>query len=160
MVVGVCNNTKTLIQVLPVIYCGQEFGNGTMPNYTYSSMFYREMPRDGSPPWRPDDKDGHYVFAIGENLTPRCKFFLQFRTLVHFFMCKYIHVYVYCFFICLIVILMICLMFRFSVILADRILSKMGEGWYFHASAVEISFYVKRGSFFYVDISMYWGFNG
>lgn len=58
-------------KVLPVIYCGQEFGNGTMPNYTYSSMFYREMPRNGSPPWRPDDKDGHYVFAIGENLTPR-----------------------------------------------------------------------------------------
>ena len=44
-----------------------------MPNYAYSSMFYRELPRNGSPPWRPDDKDGHYVFAIGENLTPRCK---------------------------------------------------------------------------------------
>ncbi|KAL7265220.1 hypothetical protein ACSBR1_003054 [Camellia fascicularis] len=25
----------------------------------------------GSPPWRPDDKDGHFVFAIGENLTTR-----------------------------------------------------------------------------------------
>ncbi|CAO2828882.1 unnamed protein product [Amaranthus hypochondriacus] len=25
-----------------------------------------------SPPWRYDDKDGHYIFEIGENLTPRC----------------------------------------------------------------------------------------
>jgi len=26
-----------------------------------------------SPPWREDDKDGHYVFELGENLTPRYK---------------------------------------------------------------------------------------
>ncbi|KAF9680880.1 hypothetical protein SADUNF_Sadunf06G0167600 [Salix dunnii] len=36
------------------MFCGYGFYNG-----------------NGSPPWRPDDKDGHYVFAIGENLTPR-----------------------------------------------------------------------------------------
>ncbi|POO02430.1 Serine/threonine protein kinase [Trema orientale] len=58
-------------KVVPAIYCGQEFGNGAMPNYAYSSVFYRELPRNASPPWRPDDKDGHYVFAVGENLTPR-----------------------------------------------------------------------------------------
>lgn len=29
--------------------------------------------RNGSPPWRNDDKDGHYVFELGENLTPRYK---------------------------------------------------------------------------------------
>eukprot|EP00252_Welwitschia_mirabilis_P021610 TRINITY_DN5584_c0_g1_i6.p1 TRINITY_DN5584_c0_g1~~TRINITY_DN5584_c0_g1_i6.p1 ORF type:complete len:393 (-),score=43.28 TRINITY_DN5584_c0_g1_i6:159-1337(-) len=29
--------------------------------------------RPPSPPWRQDDKDGHYVFELGENLTPRYK---------------------------------------------------------------------------------------
>ncbi|TXG58557.1 hypothetical protein EZV62_016386 [Acer yangbiense] len=58
-------------KVLPAIYCGQEFGNGAIPNYVYPTMFYSGIPCNGSPPWRPDDKDGHYVFAIGENLTPR-----------------------------------------------------------------------------------------
>ncbi|KAK2657960.1 hypothetical protein Ddye_011012 [Dipteronia dyeriana] len=58
-------------KVLPAIYCGQEFENGAIPNYMYPTMFYGGIPRNGSPPWRPDDKDGHYVFAIGENLTPR-----------------------------------------------------------------------------------------
>ena len=63
------------MQVLPAIYCGQDFGHGVIPNYAYPNVFYREIqvPRNGSPPWRPDDKDGHYVFSIGENLTPRCK---------------------------------------------------------------------------------------
>lgn len=64
-----------LVQILPSIYCAQEFG--TVPNYAYSSIYYKGIPRNGSPPWRPDDKDGHYVFAIGENLTPRCKYILK-----------------------------------------------------------------------------------
>lgn len=29
-----------------------------------------------SPPRRDDDRDGHYVFNLGENLTPRCNLFL------------------------------------------------------------------------------------
>ncbi|KAK6231482.1 hypothetical protein QUC31_011242 [Theobroma cacao] len=59
-------------KVLPAIYCGQEFGNGGIANFSYpNNMFYRGIPCNGSPPWRPDDKDGHYVFAVGENLTPR-----------------------------------------------------------------------------------------
>uniref|UniRef100_A0A7N0TLE2 dual-specificity kinase n=1 Tax=Kalanchoe fedtschenkoi TaxID=63787 RepID=A0A7N0TLE2_KALFE len=29
--------------------------------------------RNASPPWRDDDRDGHYVFNLGENLTPRYK---------------------------------------------------------------------------------------
>jgi len=32
-----------------------------------------EGSRSGSPPWRSDDKDGHYMFEIGENLTSRYK---------------------------------------------------------------------------------------
>ncbi|KAK8577275.1 hypothetical protein V6N13_027556 [Hibiscus sabdariffa] len=59
-------------KVLPAIYCGQEFANGGISNFLYpDNMFYGGIPRYGSPPWRPDDKDGHYVFSIGENLTPR-----------------------------------------------------------------------------------------
>ncbi|XP_008442583.1 serine/threonine-protein kinase AFC1 isoform X1 [Cucumis melo] len=58
-------------KVLPPPYCGQEFGNGQVPNYAYPSMYCRGAPRVGSPPWRPDNKDGHYVFSIGECLTPR-----------------------------------------------------------------------------------------
>ncbi|XP_061366681.1 serine/threonine-protein kinase AFC1 isoform X1 [Gastrolobium bilobum] len=58
-------------KVLPAIYFRQEFGNGVVPNHACPSMFYRGMPRNGSPPWRPDDKDGHYTFSVGENLTPR-----------------------------------------------------------------------------------------
>ncbi|KAG8376452.1 hypothetical protein BUALT_Bualt09G0064800 [Buddleja alternifolia] len=56
-------------KILPTIYCAQDFA--VVPNYAYSSIYYKGIPRNGSPPWRSDDKDGHYVFAIGENLTPR-----------------------------------------------------------------------------------------
>ncbi|XP_010653504.1 serine/threonine-protein kinase AFC1 isoform X3 [Vitis vinifera] len=56
-----------VVQVVPGMYCSQEF----VSNYPYSSLFYKGVTRNGSPPWRPDDKDGHYIFAIGENLTPR-----------------------------------------------------------------------------------------
>ncbi|KAI9122014.1 hypothetical protein K1719_006703 [Acacia pycnantha] len=58
-------------KVLPPLYCSQELANGVVPNHVYSSVIYRGVPRNGSPPWRPDDKDGHYVFAIGESLTSR-----------------------------------------------------------------------------------------
>lgn len=58
-------------KVLPATYCGQELANGVFPNYAYSSIYYKGGPCNGSPPWRQDDKDGHYVFAIGDNLTPR-----------------------------------------------------------------------------------------
>ncbi|CAN4121669.1 unnamed protein product [Withania somnifera] len=58
-------------KVLPTAYCGQEFGNRAGLNYAYSSIYYKGIPHNGSPPRRSDDKDGHYVFSIGENLTPR-----------------------------------------------------------------------------------------
>ncbi|MED6136569.1 CAAX prenyl protease 1 [Stylosanthes scabra] len=59
-------------KVLPASNRSQGVGNGIVSSHAYSaSMFYRGMSRNGSPPWRPDDKDGHYVFAVGENLTPR-----------------------------------------------------------------------------------------
>lgn len=60
------------MQIFQNVYCAQ--GLGVAPNYAYSSIYYKGIARHGSPPWRPDDKDGHYVFAIGEALTPRCKY--------------------------------------------------------------------------------------
>ncbi|CAK7332507.1 unnamed protein product [Dovyalis caffra] len=35
--------------------------------------FYEWISSKSSPPWRDDDKDGHYIFALGENLTSRYK---------------------------------------------------------------------------------------
>ncbi|KAJ0735851.1 putative dual-specificity kinase [Helianthus annuus] len=53
-------------KVLPALYRGQEFVNSAVPVFSYSSIYYKGIPHNGSPPWRPDDKEGHYVFAVGE----------------------------------------------------------------------------------------------
>ena len=37
--------------------------------------------RHAESPWREDDKDGHYTFELGENLTPRCRFLVASRFL-------------------------------------------------------------------------------
>ncbi|KAK1270871.1 Serine/threonine-protein kinase AFC2 [Acorus gramineus] len=63
------------------MFCGQEVGgdvssfasSGTFSDHTCSSMYAKGTARNGSPPWRDDDKDGHYMFALGENLTSRYK---------------------------------------------------------------------------------------
>ncbi|MCO5585838.1 hypothetical protein L7F22_039771 [Adiantum nelumboides] len=44
-------------------------GSGPAPTNTYLNGTTRAR----SPPWREDDKDGHYVFDLGENITPRYK---------------------------------------------------------------------------------------
>ncbi|KAJ6869092.1 hypothetical protein NC651_033994 [Populus alba x Populus x berolinensis] len=60
-------------------FCGQEVGNvasyassGAISDHT-SSLFVKGVAQNGSPPWREDDKDGHYMFALGDNLTSRYK---------------------------------------------------------------------------------------
>ncbi|KAM7254894.1 hypothetical protein ACFE04_020135 [Oxalis oulophora] len=62
-------------KVIPSSMCGHVYANnGGIFDYAYqsqSAMFYRGLPHNVSPPFRPDDKDGHYVFVIGEYLTPR-----------------------------------------------------------------------------------------
>ncbi|KAJ4850833.1 Serine/threonine-protein kinase afc2 [Turnera subulata] len=62
------------------IFCGQEVENlasyasaGAISDHTTNSQIVKGEARNGSPPWREDDKDGHYMFALGENLTPRYK---------------------------------------------------------------------------------------
>lgn len=73
------------------MFCGQEVGNMTSfaplmaPSlYTTSSLFDKEVARNGSPPWREDDKDGHYMFSLGENLTSRCNYILPSLKHLHF----------------------------------------------------------------------------
>ncbi|KAG8093290.1 hypothetical protein GUJ93_ZPchr0012g21610 [Zizania palustris] len=57
--------------------CGQEVANVISAavtlglSSTVSSQEAKELPRFASPPLREDDKDGHYVFAVGDNLTSR-----------------------------------------------------------------------------------------
>ncbi|KAL4584871.1 hypothetical protein LXL04_009481 [Taraxacum kok-saghyz] len=61
------------------LFCGQEIGNVASfaspraPSDHISSPLVKRVARNASPPWRQDDKDGHYVFAIGDNLTSRYK---------------------------------------------------------------------------------------
>lgn len=52
--------------------CGQEVVNAI--SAVALGLSSGGVPRDGSPPLREDDKDGHYVFAVGDNLTPRCNY--------------------------------------------------------------------------------------
>ncbi|CAN6802730.1 unnamed protein product [Brassica oleracea] len=59
----------------PPLYYGPEFAGGLVPSFGYPNMFYNGLPRQGSPPWRPDDKDGHFSFVVGDTLTPRCESF-------------------------------------------------------------------------------------
>lgn len=61
------------------MYCGQEFANVTTSYGTLrvlpdqAGLSIKGLAEKGSPQWREDDKDGHYMFALGENLTSRCK---------------------------------------------------------------------------------------
>lgn len=61
------------------MFCGQEIGNlssfapsGVPSDNSSSSFCVKGVARNGSPPWREDDKDGHYMFELGDDLTPRC----------------------------------------------------------------------------------------
>ncbi|XP_062193751.1 serine/threonine-protein kinase AFC2-like isoform X1 [Phragmites australis] len=63
-------------------FCGQEVGDvaslllSARPSgHTCSSLLPKGVARNASPPWREDDKDGHYIFAVGENLTSRYKIY-------------------------------------------------------------------------------------
>ncbi|KAJ4710983.1 Serine/threonine protein kinase [Melia azedarach] len=60
------------------MYCGQEFGNLTSygpsrVHADHANMFVKGLAQSSTPQWRNDDKDGHYMFALGENLTSRYK---------------------------------------------------------------------------------------
>ncbi|XP_078429451.1 serine/threonine-protein kinase AFC1 isoform X2 [Wolffia australiana] len=53
-----------------VLYCSQKSVNSSCPTLTLAPYGYG-VSRNVSPPWRDDDKNGHYTYAIGENLTSR-----------------------------------------------------------------------------------------
>ncbi|KAK9148907.1 hypothetical protein Scep_007664 [Stephania cephalantha] len=51
----------------------------TQPEATPRSLLdvaKEDLARPSSPPLRVDDREGHYVFNVGENLTPRCKYWI------------------------------------------------------------------------------------
>ncbi|CAH9131999.1 unnamed protein product [Cuscuta epithymum] len=62
----------------PGIYYGQEvgsvssFAHGRVLSH-HENLYFKGPVHKGSPPWRDDDKDGHYIFQLGENLTTRYK---------------------------------------------------------------------------------------
>ncbi|KAJ1403281.1 Serine/threonine-protein kinase, active site [Sesbania bispinosa] len=57
------------------LFCGQEVENisSYAPSEHTTSSLFKGVARNGSPPWRDDDKEGHYMFELGENLTSRYK---------------------------------------------------------------------------------------
>ncbi|XP_020212302.1 serine/threonine-protein kinase AFC2 isoform X1 [Cajanus cajan] len=57
------------------LFCGQEVENisSFAPSEHPTSSLFKGVARNGSPPWRDDDKDGHYMFELGDNLTSRYK---------------------------------------------------------------------------------------
>jgi hypothetical protein len=51
----------------------------------FEATLCTQVARGGaSPPWREDDRDGHFVFYLGENLTRRCEFPRLFDSLLQF----------------------------------------------------------------------------
>ncbi|KAJ6804793.1 serine/threonine-protein kinase AFC1-like isoform X1 [Iris pallida] len=65
------------------LYCGLELMNGSGANHLFSSYYYPGVSRNASPPWRGDDKDGHYVFAVGENLSARYRILSKMGEVMH-----------------------------------------------------------------------------
>ena len=68
-------------------FCAQEVANFTSlssgaPTENTNSLSSKGVARNGSPPWREDDKDGHYVFAVGDNLTSRCNYLFHHTNIV------------------------------------------------------------------------------
>ncbi|RZB48414.1 Serine/threonine-protein kinase AFC1 [Glycine soja] len=47
---GLALKNELVSYVLPTMYCKQEVRNGMVPNHAYPFVFYRGMPRNGSPP--------------------------------------------------------------------------------------------------------------
>lgn len=82
------------VQAQSGMYYEQDVGNGTSYGHPrvhpdHPSLFVKGLTQKGSPPWREDDKDGHYMFAVGENLTSRCNYnHLKYFSLL--FLCVYI----------------------------------------------------------------------
>ncbi|KAG0502237.1 hypothetical protein HPP92_002309 [Vanilla planifolia] len=64
------------------VLCEHEIGDFTSlvsseasPENRCFSLHSKGVVRNASPPWREDDKDGRYVFALGDNLTSRYKIY-------------------------------------------------------------------------------------
>ena len=67
------------IQFVPRGSQGAPLSTEACPNPSTAAM---NGNRHAEPPWREDDKDGHYTFELGENLTPRCRVWIASTFLV------------------------------------------------------------------------------
>jgi dual-specificity kinase len=67
------------------LFCGQEVENISRyaPSEHITNSLFKGVARNGSPPWRDDDKDGHYMFELGDNLTSRCNYTLPLLIILH-----------------------------------------------------------------------------
>lgn len=70
---------NAFVQAELELFCAQGVANFTSfstgaPTENTNSLSLKGVARHDSPPWREDDKDGHYVFAVGDNLTSRCNY--------------------------------------------------------------------------------------
>ena len=50
-------------------------------------MAVKGMAQKGPPQWRDDDKDGHFMFALGENLTSHCNYTCRCFTFINSVYC-------------------------------------------------------------------------
>ena len=69
---------------MQIKFCGQDVANaitavtlGLSTGGIVSSQEAQEVLRFATPPIREDDKDGHYVFLVGDNLTSRCNYLIR-----------------------------------------------------------------------------------
>jgi hypothetical protein len=79
-----CDTYVCAFLLVQIKFCGQEVSNvltavtlGLSSGGIVSSQEAQELLRLATPPLREDDKDGHYVFAVGDNLTPRCNYLIR-----------------------------------------------------------------------------------
>ncbi|KAG5618048.1 hypothetical protein H5410_017872 [Solanum commersonii] len=76
------------------LFCGQDVGNVTsyassrqLTDLTSAPFTIKGVAQNGSPPRREDDKDGHFVFELGENLTSRCNHLYHHQKILLMFWC-------------------------------------------------------------------------
>lgn len=58
-----------------------------LTDLTSAPFTIKGVAQNGSPPRREDDKDGHFVFELGENLTSRCNHLYHHQKVLIIFWC-------------------------------------------------------------------------
>lgn len=56
------------------VFYGRKIGSFKFYLFMDSISFLQVSRGNSSPPQRRDDREGHFIFVPGENLTPRCEY--------------------------------------------------------------------------------------